>query len=85
VNEFDNPFIIQTDPFFDTYIETLEVLAGLGLLFDYKQRLPIFKVCLELQKLGPSDDVDEALELLDMLRELMARGLEPEHDGIYYV
>lgn len=82
----DNYPILQliTDPFFDTYIETLEVLAGIGIEFTFKQRIPIFRVYTHLDTLPWTPDVDYARQCLDTLRDLMAKGMEPEHvNGVY--
>lgn len=86
VNDFEpNPFVIATDPFFDAYIATLEALANVEIYYEFKQRLPIFHVFNELQQLEPSEDVSNAIQLVDVLKELMIRGLEPEHVNGYYV
>lgn len=83
---------IITDPFFDTYIETLQVLYDLGIEFTFKQRIPIFEVYTFLDKLraacppesGTYADIEYAKECLGTLRRLMARGIEPEHvNGVY--
>lgn len=86
-NSDDNVPILQliTDPFFDSYIETLEVLANIGIEFSFKQRIPIFRVYTHLDTMPWSAEVDYARECLDTLRELMARGLEPEHRGGVYL
>lgn len=73
------------DPFFDIYIESLGVLSDLGIDFDFKQRIPIFKVYTHLCEIDQTDQVIYAKQLLDLLRDLMSRGLEPEHNGDTYV
>lgn len=86
VNDFENPFVLaQTDPFFDAYIEVLEALANVGLFYEFKQRLPIFRIFNDLQKLEMTDDVEHAIQMVDVLKELMIRGFEPEHVNGYYV
>lgn len=67
------------DPFFDTYLETLEVLHALGIEFSFKQRIPIFKVYTHLSELERTDEIAYAMDMLDELKALMQRGLEPSH------
>lgn len=74
------------DPFFDTYIETLQVLYDLGIEFSFKQRIPIFRVYTHLDLLTNVDtaSVQYAKDCLDILRRLMEDGMEPDHDGVKY-
>jgi len=55
-----------------------------GYLFPYKERIPIFKVYTELQKQEQTDEVVDALAKLDVLKDLMVRGFEPEHNNNVY-
>ena len=84
MNDFDSPFVIQSDPFVDAYLETVEALAVLEIFVQYKQRIPIFKIYTDLQKREQVDEVRRALYLLDVLKDLMVRGLEPEHKNNEY-
>jgi len=84
VNDFESPFIIERNPFVDVYMEALEALAACGVIIGFRQRIPIFKLYTELQKRQQTDDVVYALGRLDLIRVLMARGLEPEHKNNTY-
>lgn len=75
---------LVTDPFFDQYIECLEVLADLGIEFSFKQRIPVFLVYTHLDTLEPSEQIEYAKACLNNLRAMMEEGLEPEHNGTTY-
>lgn len=82
--EFDGPFIVESDPFYDAYLETLEALASIGVLLEFRARIPIFKIYTDLQRQEQTEEVIQALYHLDVLKELMVRGLEPEHKNNVY-
>lgn len=79
MNDYRPPFIIESDPFLDAYIEALQALEAVGILIEFKQRIPIFQIYNKLNAMEPSDDVEQAQYAVEVLKELMIRGLEPEH------
>jgi len=85
VNDSDLPFVIERDPFWDAYVETFQVLHHLGIELEFNKRIPIFQLYTRLQKQEQTDDVLHALYMLEIVKNLMARGLEPEHNKSRYV
>lgn len=85
MNESDLPFIIERDPFWDAYVETFQILHALGIEVEFNARIPVFRLYSRLQKEEQTEDVMHALYMLEIIKNLMARGLEPEHKNNRYV
>lgn len=84
MSDFDSPFIIEREPFTEAYLQALEALADVGILLNLNERIPIFRVYSQLHKMEQTDDVEYAMWQLDVLKDLMVRGLEPEHKNNTY-
>lgn len=82
MTKLNQPF--QIDPFWEAYKETLGALRDVGKKFPLKKRLSIFKLYNDISAMPETEDTQLALWKLTELRDLIARGLEPEHkNGVY--
>lgn len=65
-------------------VSLVRILQKCGVNVDVRDRLPIFRLWLIINQRMTGPKKENILQLLQSLRNMRLKGLEPEHDGKKY-